>query len=123
MKCPTNGFCARMCNFLHVRRKSSENLLLCYCCKLLAKDKLMIPWFRKPLIEVAPNLLKHLLKAIVPISEEKMDRIVEKFIDDKIKNQIQELSSGEIRRLKRIEVGKEKRFRLTEKENLLMHLI
>mgnify|MGYP001162264079 FL=1 len=110
-------FCARMCNFLHVRRKSSEDLLpLLLCCKLLAKDKLMIPWFRKPLIEVAPNLLKHLLKAIMPISEEKMDRIVENFIDDKIKNQIQELSSGEIRRLKRIEVGKEKRFRLTEKE-------
>ena len=110
-------FCARICTFLYTRRKNSDDLLpLLLCCKMLANDKLMIPWFRKPLIKVAPELIRYLMNEVKAVTEEQMIRNVEIFVDNKIKRQIQELSSGEIHRLKRIEIGKEKRFRLMQKE-------
>ena len=82
----------------------------------VANVEVMIPWFRKPLLDIADSMLKFLLQAVKPVTESEMDRQVEIFVNENIKYKITDLLPSEIRRLRRVEFGKEKRFRLTEKE-------
>ena len=110
-------FGSRLCIFVSTRRRNSNDLLpLLLSCRIVANVQVMIPWFRKPLLDIADSMLKYLLQAVVPVTENEMDRHVEIFVNEKIKDQITDLLPNEIRRLKRVEIGKEKRLRVTEKE-------
>ena len=110
-------FASRLCIFVYSRRHNSSDLLpLLLSSQTVANVEVMIPWFRKPLLDIADSMLKYLLQAVKPVTESEMDRQVEIFVNENIKDQITDLLPSEIRRLRRVEFGKEKRFRLTEKE-------
>ena len=110
-------FASRLCILVSSRRHNSSDLLpLLLSSQTVANVEVMIPWFRKPLLDIADSMLKYLLQAVKPVTESEMDAQVEIFVNENIKDQITDLLPSEIRRLRRVEFGKEKRFRLAEKE-------
>ena len=49
------------------------------------------------LLDIADSMLKYLLQAVKPVTESEMDRQVEIFVNENIKDQITDLLPSEIR--------------------------